>query len=185
MRVLASVLSLCAACGPAADSRTTPAEARATTVELTVRDPRAGFVHVGDLRGQVVMLVFVSTFDGVSHAMLTELGRFSEAHPEVAFVGVMHQPGAEALADAFVNAMNPPFPLGFDPDGVIANGSTPIGEITVVPTMITLDRAGHVVSRRDGFQGDRVLEAMVLDADVRVPATEVTQPPLLGNPSAR
>ena len=49
----------------------------------------------------------------------------------------------------------------------------------------TLDRAGHVVSRREGYQSTRVLEAMLLDASARVPAEAVEQPPLMGTTSTQ
>lgn len=187
--VVVAACLLFAACGGASTSAsgagTTPASADTRPVaELTIHDPRAGFVHVGDLRGQVVIIVFVTTFDTMSQVQLTELGRFAALHPEVAFVGVLVQQGADDLADAYVRALDPGFPMGYDPDGTLAAGTTAFGAITTVPTLVALDRAGHVVARREGYQQERTLEAMLLEADVRVPEGQVTPPPLLGDPNA-
>jgi hypothetical protein len=181
---LALCLALCA-CGHGGEGETTTPRDTRPTVELAVRDPRGGFVHIGDLHGQVVLIVVLSTFDTVSQAQLTDLERFVLHNPDVAVVGVLFQPSAAQLADAYVLALQPSFPMGYDPDGVLEEGGTALGTIGTVPTLVALDRAGHVVSRREGYQPESVLDAMVLDAGARIPPSDAGPPPLLGTPPPR
>ncbi len=175
-----------AGCGASATTDpSTTARASRPTVELSIRDPRGGYVHVGDLRGQVVIVVLLTTYDTMSHALLTDLDRIAVLRPDVAFIGVLVQPGADTLADAYVRALDPPFPMGFDPDDVLSSETSPLGRITTVPTLVSIDRGGHLVARREGYQSERIIEAMILEAESRAPEAEVAPPPLLGTPSAR
>ncbi len=154
-------------------------------VELTVRTPSGEWIYVGDLRGQPVLLVFVATYDGVSQAALVPLRRFAGAREDVHVVGVLVQQEADALVDAWVHALDPPFPVGYDPEGTLADADGPLGAIETVPTFVALDANGVVVERRVGYQGERALHEMADAARAHAPVGRRAPPPLLGTPRAR
>ncbi len=194
--VLALACACAVGCGAHDAQPTTPASASGPAeraeaassdegVELTVRTPAGEWIYVGDLRGLPVLLVFLATYDGVSQAALVPLRRVASAREDLHVVGVLVQQEADELVDAWVHALAPPFPVGYDPDGTIASGDGPIGEIEAVPTFVALDANGVVVERRVGYQGERALNEMVDAARAHAPLGRREPPPLLGTPRAR
>jgi hypothetical protein len=151
-------------------------------VELTVRTPGGEWVFIGDLRGRPVLLVFLATYDGVSQATLVPLRHLLLSRDDVHVVGVMLQQEADEFVDAWVNALEPPFPVGYDPDGTLASGETALGIIETVPTFIVLDANGVEVERRVGFQSEHRLGEMIDRAVAHAPLRERRPPPLIGAP---
>jgi hypothetical protein len=171
---------------PAASEAAAPrAPAAVAGVELTLRTPNGEWIFVGDLRGGPVLLVFLATYDGVSQAALVPLRHLQMQRDDVRIVGVMLQQEAEEFVDAWVSALDPPFPVGYDPDGLLAAGETALGEIETVPTFVILDANGVEVERRVGFQSEHRLFEMVDRALAHAPRRDVRPPPLLGQPVAR
>lgn len=164
---------------------TARAAASAEGVELTVRTPSGEWIYVGDLHGKPVLLVFLATYDGVSQAALVPLRRVAARREDLHVVGVLVQQEADELADAWVHALAPPFPVGYDPDGTLRSGDGPLGVIEAVPTFVTLDANGVIVERRVGFQGERALNEMADTARAHAPLGAREPPPLLGTPRAR
>ncbi|MBC7171125.1 MAG: TlpA family protein disulfide reductase [Polyangiaceae bacterium] len=193
---LGAVLALLlgAGCGARADQPTTPdpivqsgperpgteREESLEGVELTVRTAAGEWIHIGDLRGQPVLLVFVATYDGVSQAALVPLRRIATVREDVQVIGVLVQQEADELVDAWVHALDPPFPVGYEPDGLIASGESAIGLVETVPTIIALDANGVIVERRIGYQGERALNEMIDAARAHAPVGLRQPPPLLG-----
>ena len=58
------------------------------SVELALRAADGTFIDVGDLRGGVVLLFMLGTYDGASQMQLMPLRAFHERHPEVEILGI-------------------------------------------------------------------------------------------------
>jgi peroxiredoxin len=145
-------------------------------VQLTVSRPDAAPIQLARLRGQRTLLFLFATFDGMSQASLRPLSRFVRDHPEVQVIGIAVQPNAEHLVDAWIHALEPPFPVGFDADGGIALGTSGLGELEKIPTVMLLDERGRVAARHTGFVSQRSLERMLLRGSRSAPEGAGTNP---------
>lgn len=121
------------------------------SIELALRRPDGTFIDVGDLRGSIVVLFLFATFDGMSQMALRPLGEFAEAESDVRVVGIAVQPGARLLIDAYESALSPPFPVTYDPEETVPNGTSSLGAIESIPTYIVLDERGVEVARHTGY----------------------------------
>ncbi|MGE0787155.1 MAG: TlpA family protein disulfide reductase [Sandaracinaceae bacterium] len=130
------------------------------SIELSLRRADGTFLEVGDLRGRRVLLVLIATFDGTSQMLLHPLREFAEAHPDVTLVGVDVEPSARLLVGAYEQALEPPFPLGYDPEELVLAGTSTLGEILEVPTLIALDERGVELQRISGFQRADAIAAL-------------------------
>jgi hypothetical protein len=130
-------------------------------IELSVHVPFAGFIEIGELRGRAGLLFFFSTFDNVSQAMLTPLALVVKAHPESFFVGIAVQPDARLLVDAWAHALEPPFPVGWEPKDTVTTERSPVGIIDTVPTIVSVDVFGRPVERVQGLLQARELDEML------------------------
>ncbi|MEM9860541.1 MAG: hypothetical protein AAF938_02895, partial [Myxococcota bacterium] len=96
-------------------------------------------------------------WDGLSQAALRPLSRFARDHDDVAIIAVASQPDAAMLTDPYERALQPPFPVTFDPEQRVHEGTSPLGTIDTVPTFIMLDAYGVEVRRHVGFPSTRTL----------------------------
>ena len=122
--------------------------------ELTLRRADGTFLEVGELRGHPVILFVLATFDGPSQATIRPLAHLVERRPDVAVVGICAQQGARLLVDAYEHALQPPFPITYDPNDSVTAGASPIGELGAIPTLVLLDARGLEVARHTGFCDD-------------------------------
>lgn len=136
-------------------------------IELSIHVPGRGFFEVGEMRGRAGLIFVFSTFDTASQAMLTPLSLISEAHPECFFVGVAYQPDARQLVEVWAQALEPPFPVGWDPQDVLASARSPVGRIGGVPMVITVDPQGRVVEKVEGVLQPKELDEMLVRAKSR------------------
>ena len=172
-----ALLSLLAGCGaaltatdPAGDEPAVeegPRELPDAPIELSIHVPHAGFIEIGELRGRAGLLFFFSTWDGMSQAMLTPLALVTEAYPECFFVGVAIQPDARSLVDAWAYALEPPFPVGWEPRDTLTGDRSPVGPVDAVPTIVTVDASGRPVERATGLLQPSEIDAMVARAIAR------------------
>lgn len=133
-------------------------------IELTLRRADGTFIEVGELRGRVVLLFVLATFDTTSQMALTPLRAVAEAYPDTAIVGVAAEPSARVLVEAYESALEPPFPITYDPNETVAEGESMLGEIEGVPTFIVLDRRGREVARHAGFADEARLAELLAAA---------------------
>lgn len=131
------------------------------SVELTLRRADGTFIEVGEQRGHVVLLYVFATFDGVSQAMLNPLRNIVERDPDLVVLGVAAQPSARLLVDAYEHALSPPFPIAYDPEETVREGSSALGAIDTIPTLIVLDRRGVEVARHTGFADQAQIEELL------------------------
>ena len=154
------------------------AELRA--LEMTLRTPAGDWIHLGDLRGQPVLLFVFATWDGVSQAALQPVSRFARAYEDVHVLGVAAQPDAATLVDAYEHALEPPFPMTYDPEQNVHEGTSPLGVIHVVPTLIMLDARGLEVGRHVGFPNTNTLPNLRERALARGGVGELPNRPAIG-----
>jgi hypothetical protein len=136
-------------------------------IELSIHVPGRGFVEIGELRGRAGLIFFFTTFDGISQAMLTPLTLVVEAHPECFFVGVAVQPDARTLVDAWTHALDPPFPVGWEPRDTLTTERSPVGPIESVPTVVSVDASGLPVEKVHGLLQARELDELLTRAIAR------------------
>ena len=161
--------------GPAMGTRTETAGADAPSlgapsldaVDLGLRRADGTFVDVADLRGSFVLLFVFATFDGVSQMLLSPLRSVAERHADLHIVGVAAQPSARLLVDAYEHALEPPFPITYDPEETILEGARGLGAIEAIPTLVVLDRRGIEVARHTGFADEAMIEELLRGAGVR------------------
>jgi len=113
------------------------------------------------MRGQPVLLFVFATYDGASQAAVRTVALYMHDFPEARVVGVAAQYGAEELVDAWVYALAPPFPVGYEVEDRVATGQSDLGAIEAVPTFVALDARGVEVDRRVGFQTEQTLIEMM------------------------
>jgi len=133
--------------------------------ELTLRRADGMFLEVGELRGRPVILFVLATFDGPSQATIRPLTHLVEQRPEVAVVGICAQQGARLLVDAYEHALQPPFPIAYDPNETVTAGQSPIGELAAIPTLVLLDERGLEVARHTGFCDDDCVTELLTALD--------------------
>src|SRR5690606_26323270 len=102
--------------------------------------------------------------DAMSQMALTPLRHIAEDYPDVAIVGIAAQPSARLLVEAYELALEPPFPIAYDPEERVAEGESTLGEIEGVPTFIVLDRRGREVARHLGFADEARLRELLAAA---------------------
>ncbi len=178
---LCVAVSLSTACG-SASAPVGRSEARPDprAIELALRTPAGDWIHIGDLRGRPVLLFLFATFDGISQAALRPLSRFTRRHGDVHVVGIASQPDASQLLDPYERALTPPFPLTYDPERNVNEGTSVLGAIEAVPTFIMFDASGVEVGRHVGFPNTGTLERLREDALSRGGLHEPGEAELMG-----
>lgn len=163
-----AIVLLLAACGgshrPGSTGRSGPEPRVEGAIELALRLPDGRFVDVGDLRGHVVLLFVFATFDANSQAALHPLREIAEQSPDVRILGIAAQPSARLLVDAYVYALNPPFPVTYDPEERVPIGESMLGPIEAIPTFIVLDARGVPAGRHVGYADADQLRELIAAA---------------------
>lgn len=160
---LTASLSACGGAQEEAFGRST-AGSREAPVELTLRTPERGYIDVGDLRGAPVLLFVFSTYDGISQATIQSLRRFYIRHRDVHVVGIAAQPEPRDLLGPYRDALGVPFSLSYDETSSVARGTSMLGALEAVPTVVILDSRGYVRGRHVGYATLRKLEEMLAEA---------------------
>lgn len=131
------------------------------SVELALRRADGTFIDVGELRGEPVLLVILATFDGTSQMLLRPLREVAARHPELRMIGVAAEPSARLLIGPYETALEPPFAVTYDPEEQVREGTSALGPIDTVPTLILLDDRGVEAGRLTGFQRADAIEALL------------------------
>jgi hypothetical protein len=155
------VMALGCAQGSSGAKATTRASPRGERLDLGIRLSDGSWLELADLRGRPLLLFVFATFDAVSQASLKSLRPFVSQHPEILVIGVAAQPRAAPLVEAWAYALDPPFPVGADPQGDVENGRSCLGRIEAVPTFIVYDAAGYETDRATGLMSEYDLVELV------------------------
>lgn len=84
-----------------------------------------------------------------------------ETDPTVEVIGIAAQPGARLLVDAYEHALAPPFPITYDPIDSITGGTSALGVVEAIPTLVVLDRRGVPAARFTGYCDDACLAELL------------------------
>lgn len=174
-----AVLIAMTSCGGSVEGAEEPVRA---PLELSLRTSSGGEIDVGDLRGGLVLLAMLGTYDDASQAALESLSRFDRHHEDVVVIAVLAQQGAELLVDAYASAADVAFPITFTEDGSLLAGTTALGRIDTIPTFVSIDATGVPAARIEGFATERALDDLVEAARRAAPVPDRSNVPLLGQP---
>jgi len=122
---------------------------------LPARD--GGKIHLGDLRGQVVMINFWATWCGPCRQEMPLLEQIHEKYEPLGFtlLGVNVEPDSKE-AQAWLAKMGVTFPILFDRDNAV---SSSFG-VEAMPSSVLIDREGHVRHVHRGYKpGDESVYA--------------------------
>jgi hypothetical protein len=136
-------------------------------VELTLRRADGTFLDLGDLRGRPVLVFVFATYDAASQMALHPLRRIVAEYPDIPVIGVAAHHSARLLIEPYVHALSPPFDVTYDPEDIVADGRSGLGEIAAVPTFVVLDRRGLPVARHLGFADEAQLRGLLGVAGAR------------------
>lgn len=117
--------------------------------------------------GKVVVLAFVATWDLPSQAQvafLVEMARRDGPSERVAYAAVFLQEGKDReLIEVYRTTLGIKFPVAVADRGTLS-GAGPFGDVQAVPTVVVLDKSGHVRFQKVGLaKPDELRGAMSLD----------------------
>jgi hypothetical protein len=150
-------------CGATATSSaggTTAIEMTHDPVDLAFQTVDGGVVELADQRGGLVLLFVLATYDGLSHAAIRPVSRFTRDHEDTVVLGVVVERDAASFAPIYRDTFVPPYTVVYDESGQVAEGTSPLGELPGVPSFYMIDARGVVSERRTGFLSEAELAAM-------------------------
>ncbi len=158
---LAAVLVTLAACGPkqadgppvgvsAKGGAVLPASGKETLYVFDAVDERAVSSEVH--RGKPTIIAFVTTGDIVGQAQVSYLVHMAKNDSDrVNYALVALHPRKEiVLVDSYRRTLGVEFPVALADSGA-TTAAGPFGEIPAVPTIVVLDRNGHLVWKHTGL----------------------------------
>lgn len=161
MRRIALVVLLAVACGPkesdgppvgmsTKEGPPLPSSTTVTTYEFDPLDdkPVSSEVH----RGKPTVIAFVTTGDLVGQAQVSFLVHMAKNDGDrVNYALVALHPRREVvLVDSYRKTLGVEFAVALA-DGRATTASGPFGEILAVPTIVVLDRGGHIAWKHTGL----------------------------------
>jgi peroxiredoxin len=133
-------------------------------LEMALVDADGEPLHLGELRGQPLLIYVFTTFDEVCQLALLPLSQAPARHPELQLLGIAAQPDPQRLLPLYRDALAVEFPLTYDPEQRVVVGDSPLGPLDTVPAYFVLDADGRVVARHvgalDGAELDELLSAL-------------------------
>ena len=117
-------------------------------------------VELADQHGAPVLLHLFATYDGASLANHRELSRFAREHMDTVVIAVAIQLDAPTFAAAFEESQTPPYSITYEPGETIVRGTSDLGVLEAVPTVIMIDAHGRECARQVGYASARILESM-------------------------
>jgi len=122
-------------------------------------------IHLGDLKGQTVLLDFWATWCQPCQVVAPMLDRISRKHQGkglvVVGVNTSDQPG---LAPLFAKKKGLSYPIVYDDGDDVARRYG----VSNLPTLVLIDRQGNVVSVRSGLEDEGAIEGLVAEAMARL-----------------
>jgi hypothetical protein len=124
----------------------------AAPVQFAWNDLRDRPVSSATMQGRVTVICFIATYDVTSQAQVRFLQRLHKEHAprlNVALI-VLEQPENRPLVEAYVNALELPFPVALA-DAATIRGEGPFRGLHHVPSIAILDRDGRERYRHLGL----------------------------------
>ncbi|WP_157069060.1 TlpA family protein disulfide reductase [Sandaracinus amylolyticus] len=126
-------------------------------MELSLRTHDGQAIELSDQRGSPVLLFLFATYDGASLATSRGVSRFTREALDTVVIAVAVQPDAETFTAAYVESQSPPYTVAYEPAGRILLGTTDLGAIDSIPTLVMIDAHGREVARHTGYVSERVI----------------------------
>jgi len=161
---LALAICLFAGCATATGGQllaNDPAAESADALDLDLRQPDGTPFQLASWRGKPVLLFLFATYDLGSQAALKPLLDVLKRHASIFALGIALQPDPAKLLKLYGEYWSIPFPLTFDPKGVIVPGQSGLGPIPVIPAYFMLDGRGAVIGRFFGVAQEPELEKLL------------------------
>jgi hypothetical protein len=132
--------------------------AQALTYRFPLPDGRS--IGSNELAGRWTIVLFLTTYDPVSHAIAQRLDAYQHKRtPRINVVAVAMEPPQNAmLVSVFADTLAIGFPVALaDQDTLDGNG--PLGDVRAVPTLVLLDQQSKVAYRGVGVAAVAEIEA--------------------------
>jgi peroxiredoxin len=165
LAAFAMALCACGSSQPGTTPAASPTESGGSVApDFTGRDVTGKTFRLSDTHGKVVLLDFWATFCEPCKAEFPHLRALYESDRDKGFLVVgVAMDGPETVADvpSFVKRFDLGFPVVTDEDSRIASLYNPKKSM---PLSVLIDRAGHVVTVREGYNpGEEKLVAADVD----------------------
>lgn len=170
------------ACGSAEPVKAPPPPASAPQArgapiafELATIDNKP--LSTATLAGRISVIAFLATYDMASQAQARFLADLVRSHkPRInAAAIVLELPENKPMVEAFVAALEPPYPVAMADRPTIA-GEGPFRGLHHVPSIVILDREGREAFRRLGLTEASVLDEILRDIERTSPPAAVPPP---------
>jgi hypothetical protein len=172
------------ACGSSEAAATTksppaapaPTERGAPVVfELATIDNKP--LSTATLAGRISVIGFLATYDMASQAQARFLADLVRSHkPRInAAVIILELPENKPMVEAFVAALDPPYPVAIADRATLA-GEGPFRGLHHVPSIVILDRQGREAYRRLGLIEGSALEEVLREVERTSPPATVPPP---------
>jgi len=150
-------LALTLACVTTPVSTPPPVRVPEGPVALRVRALDGGFATLGQLRGQPVLLLFITTWSDVALREVPRLDRLEEKYRGRLAVRLVVLDQIEAAVHVFADLYRPRAPIWRPEDAAIVRD--PFGLIDAIPVTVLLDAEGKIELRLDGIADPEVVES--------------------------
>jgi len=185
---LAALVALAApSCGGGAEPANPPpapapvARGAPVMFELATIDDKP--LSTATLAGRISVIGFLATYDVASQAQARFLADLVRSHkPRInAAVLILEPPENKPMVEAFVAALNLPYPVAMADRATLA-GEGPFRGLHHVPSVVILDRQGREAVRRLGLSETSTLDEIVREVERTSPSAaaltdEPSEPP--------
>jgi len=124
-----------------------PLKAQQLPVDFDLPQLNGERVHLADYRGQVVIVIYFTTWCAPCAELLPQLNGLvhgKSALKNVVTIGVSVDLQPKKLLPAFIDSWGLKLPIALG-DSAALHGRTPFGRLPAVPAVYIVDRAGHHV----------------------------------------
>lgn len=127
-----------------------------TVHDFTLTSTTGATLHLGSLKGKVVVIDFWATWCGpcrAQHPLYEEVRRRFRGRDDVVFLPVATDEDRSVVVP-FLKEQK------WDPLSWFDDGLGSLLRVNAIPTTVVLDRDGNIVSRMNGFNGDRFVDLL-------------------------
>ncbi|NUQ75095.1 MAG: TlpA family protein disulfide reductase [Polyangiaceae bacterium] len=169
----------CGSSEPAVKTPPVPAAPKArgapVAFELATIDNKP--LSTATLAGRFSVIAFLATYDMASQAQARFIAELVRSHkPRInAAAIILELPENKPMVEAFVAALEPPYPVAMA-DRLTLAGEGPFRGLHHVPSVVILDREGREAFRRIGLTEVSTLEEVLRDIERTSPPAAVLSP---------
>ena len=166
-QTLAAALALALThCGGSPSSAPRAPQPQSSPISFVYGTTEGGELSSATTRGRATALLFVTTYDLVSQLQARQLDEIVRRHRPRANAGaiVLETPKYAVFADSFKQTLGLSYPVAIADDET-RQGGGPFGRVSIVPTLVVLDRRGRETFRKQGLAAPRDIEGALAGAE--------------------